>query len=146
MKSSCMLMNQIIIRYNVSILPPLLQVERLEVGQNRDRVYVYLHPGAIVNGKEVNSPVSPSLSLPLPFHPHLLSFIISNPFFLLSLVHVPPSLCISFPHTLPLSLTSSLPPSLLLPAPPLSAPSILSLPLYCSFFLPLSHLFSSPSV
>ena len=35
-------------------LSSILQVERLEVGQNRDRIYVYLHPGAIVNGKEVS--------------------------------------------------------------------------------------------
>ena len=29
----------------------LVKVDHLEVGKNKDCVYIYLHPGAIVNGK-----------------------------------------------------------------------------------------------
>ena len=51
-----------------------MQVDRLKVGKNRDRVYIYLHPGAIVNGKQVCSlPPSLLLSLSLSLSPILLT-------------------------------------------------------------------------
>ena len=55
-----------------------LQVDRLEVGKNRDRVYIYLHPGAIVNGKQV------SLSLSLSLSQKFSTLTFSSPFYIIA--------------------------------------------------------------
>ena len=60
--------NSVSERYNVYLY--LFQVEHLEVPSSQDKIFVFLHRGAIVGGKEViyvQQEVSETLSLPMPW-------------------------------------------------------------------------------
>ena len=60
--------NSVSERYNVYLY--LFQVEHLEVPSSQDKIFVFLHRGAMVGGKEViyvQQEVSETLSLPMPW-------------------------------------------------------------------------------